>query len=81
VFSRHGVAPMDATEPTYVATTIFQDRSSYEKWQSTTTKPDMALQRSPETVYYEGTLVISSGKLFSIFETFFCSCFSRYFLM
>jgi hypothetical protein len=54
---------MDATEPTYVATTIFQDRQSYEQWAATTTTnpSKMSLQRTPEKVYYEGTLVISSG--------------------
>jgi hypothetical protein len=59
---------MDATEPTYVATSIFQDRNSYEKWQTTITKPNMTLPRTPETVYYEGTLVISSGKFFFTFD-------------
>lgn len=59
---RHGVAPMDATEPTYVATTIFQNRKSYEQWSSSRSNDNMMrLQRKPETVYYEGTLVISSG--------------------
>ena len=57
---------MDATEPTYVATTIFQDRKSYEQWSSSRSDNNMTLQRKPETVYYEGTLVISSGTL--------CSC-------
>ena len=59
---RHGVAPMDATEPTYVATTIFQSRKSYEQWSSSRNNNNMTqLQRKPETVFYEGTLVISSG--------------------
>lgn len=58
----HGVAPMDATEPTYVATTIFQDRKSYEQWSlSRSTINNLKLQRKPETVFYEGTLVISSA--------------------
>lgn len=58
----HGVTPMDATEPTYVATTIFQDRKSYEQWSLLRNNENvMPLQRKPETVYYEGTLVISSG--------------------
>ena len=57
---------MDATEPTYVATTIFQDRTSYEQWSSlrNSNNNKMTLQRNPETVFYEGTLVISSGTLF-----------------
>jgi hypothetical protein len=57
----HGVTPMDPTEPTYVGTTIFQDRKSYELWVSTNKKANIETKRVPETVYYEGTLVISSG--------------------
>jgi hypothetical protein len=53
---------MDATEPSYVATTIFKDRASFNAWMVDRKGTPLAnLKRTPETVFYEGTLVISSG--------------------
>jgi len=54
------VAPVESSEPSYVATTIFKDRPSFEKW-SKGAKTDLEAAKS-EKVYYEGTLVINSGE-------------------
>ena len=66
----HGIVQMESSEPTYVTVTIFQDLSSYQAWMkkenknSNTTTTHLPASFSnikpPETVYYEGTLVISS---------------------
>jgi heme-degrading monooxygenase HmoA len=53
---------MDSGEPTYVRTTIFKDRKSFEEWVASHPRATIATQRAPEIVYYEGTLVISSGE-------------------
>ena len=61
----HGMGPTQAGEPTYVIATIFQDLAAYQAWATKdAAKKDMPEQfsaiQSPETVFYEGTLVISS---------------------
>jgi heme-degrading monooxygenase HmoA len=59
----HGIVPVASTEPSYVAATIFASRASFEAAGRTSlpviTLPDQS--QSPESVFYEGTLVISSG--------------------
>lgn len=59
----HGVGEVESSEPTYVATYVFEDRTSFEKWAASV--KDMEEIRScwtkaPEKTFYEGTLVISS---------------------
>ncbi|GKZ01344.1 hypothetical protein MPSEU_001085400 [Mayamaea pseudoterrestris] len=59
----HGVAEMGPNEPNYVGATVFKDRASYEKWNalhSDSPSPTTMWNKSPEKVFYEGTLVISS---------------------
>lgn len=67
VMNSHGVAPVDPTEPSFVATKIFKDRASFESWvKKAAAGPSFSettQKRPPEAVYYEGTLVISSGTL------------------
>jgi hypothetical protein len=58
---RHGVTPMDSSEPTYVGATIFRDRKSFDSWTASSARANIVTRRVPETVYYEGTLVIRSG--------------------
>jgi hypothetical protein len=58
----HGIVPVASTEPSYVAVSIFASRASFEAAASRTSLSTLAGQTpSPETVFYEGTLVISSG--------------------
>jgi heme-degrading monooxygenase HmoA len=63
----HGVGKINPdTEPTYVATTIFQDRPSFEKWNllvAALTSTESAVDfctKAPNRVFYEGTLVITN---------------------
>ncbi|KAL7579754.1 hypothetical protein ACA910_021894 [Epithemia clementina (nom. ined.)] len=65
----HGIVQMQSSEPTYVIVTIFQDLASYQAWNkgssgASSSSPELpasfSAERPPETVYYEGTLVISS---------------------
>lgn len=72
----HGVIEMDVSEPTYQSTTIWKDRASFEAWkngamfkaahgqskdgEAPATPPKPLWNKSPEPVFYEGTLVISS---------------------
>jgi heme-degrading monooxygenase HmoA len=68
----HGTVEMDASEPTYVSTTIWKDRASFDahgsgsskeqkKEDSSSMVPPMPLwSRPPQPVFYEGVLVISS---------------------
>lgn len=63
IIRSHGVGQVESSEPSYVTTTIFKDRASFENWAKTANTDINAEQsRSPEKVYYEGTLVINSGK-------------------
>ena len=61
---------MDSSEPTYIGITIHHDRAAYENVKGTissmssssiTNGPVYQQQKVPETIYYEGTLVIRSG--------------------
>eukprot|EP00527_Entomoneis_sp_CCMP2396_P000800 CAMPEP_0198137306 /NCGR_PEP_ID=MMETSP1443-20131203/828_1 /TAXON_ID=186043 /ORGANISM="Entomoneis sp., Strain CCMP2396" /LENGTH=329 /DNA_ID=CAMNT_0043798703 /DNA_START=56 /DNA_END=1045 /DNA_ORIENTATION=+ len=58
----HGIVEMQSSEPSYVVVNIFEDRSAYQAWAQTEQSPftGSLSQRAPETVFYEGTLVISS---------------------
>jgi hypothetical protein len=74
---RHGVEPVTPDEPSYVATAIFKDRDSFESWAETATTniSKSAQKRAPEKVYYEGTLVISSGTYYFVdAESFVVVC-------
>jgi len=63
IIRSHGVGQVESSEPSYVTATIFKDRASFENWAKTANTDINAEQsRSPEKVYYEGTLVINSGK-------------------
>jgi hypothetical protein len=53
----HGIVSMTETEPTYVGVAIYKDFESY-KQRGPAVAPKMG-RRDPDTVYYEGTLVIS----------------------
>lgn len=60
---RHGVSPMDSTEPTYVAVKIFENKSKYEENQKDTvagTTAGIGQLKAPDTVFYEGTLMLAS---------------------
>ena len=59
---RHGVAPVESSEPSYVAATIFQDQASYEKWSKNDARTEVDGDVKREKVFYEGTLVINSGE-------------------
>jgi heme-degrading monooxygenase HmoA len=64
----HGVVEMTETEPNYQGVVIFKDRASHGNWRadSEAQAPEQKLEatkmwsKSPEKVFYEGTLVISS---------------------
>jgi len=71
----HGTVEMDASEPTYVSTTIWKDRTCFDAWRNGSAfskahggdkkdadaKPPAPLwSKPPVPVFYEGTLVISS---------------------
>lgn len=69
----HGMGTVADDEPSYVGVVIFKDRKSLESWAATHGKesaekkkdappPPKMWNKSPEKVYYEGTLVISSEK-------------------
>lgn len=54
----HGTVSMTEDEPSYVRVAIFKDFQAY-KLQEPASAPKIG-RRDPDTVYYEGTLVISS---------------------
>jgi heme-degrading monooxygenase HmoA len=71
----HGTSPLTSEEPTYVSTTIWENRSAFETWKTSsafqkvhgTAKETPAEQplaplwdKPPTPVFYEGTLVITS---------------------
>ena len=61
----HGVVEMQSNEPSYVSINVFKDRASYDSWAAQGDKPSVPAslaRREPETVFYEGTLVISSAE-------------------
>jgi heme-degrading monooxygenase HmoA len=61
----HGMGEVDPSEPTYVATYVFQDRPSFESWAASVKNMEDANScwtKAPEKSYYEGTLVISSSE-------------------
>jgi hypothetical protein len=61
--NRHGVVPVEPTEPTYVAALIFQDRKSLEAWSASSSSLSPPSQKQqPKVEFYEGTLVISSAE-------------------
>jgi hypothetical protein len=82
----HGIVPVASTEPSYVAVTIFASRASFEaaaRLTSLLALPDKT-SPSPETVFYEGTLVISNGTSYKLVGKAFdtrasdgAMCFSR----
>jgi heme-degrading monooxygenase HmoA len=56
------VSPVESSEPSYVAATIFQDQASFEKWSKNDARTEVDCEAKREKVYYEGTLVINSGE-------------------
>ena len=52
----HGTVEMDESEPTYVATYVFENKASFDEWAAAAQEAPA----TPEQVYYEGTLVLSS---------------------
>ena len=58
----HGMGSVNPNEPTYVATYVFEDSQSMEKWlaSSQASTQSELWDKTPERVFYEGTLVISS---------------------
>jgi heme-degrading monooxygenase HmoA len=56
----HGTVSMTENEPTYVGVAIYKDFASYQL-REPAAAPKMG-RREPVTVYYEGTLVISSDQ-------------------
>ena len=64
-----------------MAFSIFKDRASFESWSLIAPRAvsDMtALTRPSETVYYEGTLVISSGKFFVVYSSILTEYAARF---
>lgn len=54
---------MESSEPTYVATTIFatkQQFNSYINKNQAVTLVDASFTKDPESVFYEGTLMLSA---------------------
>eukprot|EP00523_Entomoneis_sp_CCMP467_P010247 CAMPEP_0168737160 /NCGR_PEP_ID=MMETSP0724-20121128/10242_1 /TAXON_ID=265536 /ORGANISM="Amphiprora sp., Strain CCMP467" /LENGTH=350 /DNA_ID=CAMNT_0008784399 /DNA_START=40 /DNA_END=1092 /DNA_ORIENTATION=+ len=62
----HGIVELQSNEPSYVVTTIFDSQAAYQAWaaanqqQETAALDESLWTRAPETVFYEGTLVLSS---------------------
>jgi len=72
----HGVIPMTDDEPSYLSTTIWKDRASFDGWRKgnafkkahegakapSNAIPSMPLwSKPPQPLFYEGTLVISNS--------------------
>jgi hypothetical protein len=59
---RHGVTPVDSSEPTYIATTVFASKQQFEEYNKKNGAPlgGAGLAKAPETVFYEGTLMLSA---------------------
>jgi hypothetical protein len=56
---------MESSEPTYVATTVFENKQQFDEYdkkkkQAATPLKDIRFAKAPETVYYEGTLMLSA---------------------
>jgi hypothetical protein len=59
---RHGVTPVESSEPTYIATTVFASKQQFEEYNKKNGAPlgGAGLAKAPETVFYEGTLMLSA---------------------
>ena len=72
----HGTSPMNENEPSYMSTTIWENRAAFELWkngnafqqahgqkkegETPNTPPKPLWSKPPQPVFYEGTLVITS---------------------
>jgi hypothetical protein len=53
---------VDSSEPTYVATTVFASKQQFDEYNKKNGAPlgGVGLAKAPETVFYEGTLMLSA---------------------
>lgn len=59
---------MESSEPTYVATTIFENKEQFDEYdnkkkQAATPLEGIRFAKAPEKVYYEGTLMLSAPEV------------------